>query len=184
MAVYINEGHVPEDSGPPWKHLDGHCPLLVERAEAGFTAKRVRNRDRMASTATSTRRRCPVCFDDGPPLADVAPPAWLGQARAAEAAQPGAYWTYDLSWPARRAAQVGMATHLAARLTSRWRGTCAGRLTGNDSIPWLYDATRENRSHEIELHVAFYETRADALAAEGELRTVKRAAGWHVSSDR
>lgn len=36
MAVYVNTGHRPEDGGLPWKHLDGRCPRLLERAEEGW----------------------------------------------------------------------------------------------------------------------------------------------------
>jgi hypothetical protein len=184
MAIYINQGHVPDGGGLPFKHLDGHCPLLTDRAEAGYAVKRVRNVDRAAKDGEGIRRRCPVCFADGSALTDAAVPRWLAEAKSAQSQNPEAFWTYDLMWPAKRASQVGMATHLHDRLASRWRGTCAGRLSGTDSIPWLYDAIREGRADEVELVVTPYASRAEALAAEQELRAEKRARGWHVSSDQ
>jgi hypothetical protein len=77
-----------------------------------------------------------------------------------------------------------MATRLHDRLRSRWRGTCAGRLTGRDSIAWYYDLLVADPHVELVLDAQPYANRDSALKAEAELRAAKRASGWQVSSDR
>jgi hypothetical protein len=185
VAVYVNDSHVPGDGGKVWKHLDANCSLLAERAKAGYAIKRVRNIDHGRAPGSSLRRRCPICFQDGPAIEDAPSLAWLEQARRRQQADPSAVaWTYDLMWPARMASQVGMATDLHGRLASRWRGTCKGRLVGADSIPWLYDAIRAGCADQIALKVEAFPSRESALEAERRLRERKRREGWQVSSDR
>jgi hypothetical protein len=111
-------------------------------------------------------------------------PAWLEGAKRLEQKRPAVAWTYDLMYPRKRLAQVGMASRLYERLLSRWRGTCAGRLSGRDSIPWYYDLMEADPRVELVLDAEGYPSRADALAAEQQLRERKRREGWQVSSDR
>lgn len=77
-----------------------------------------------------------------------------------------------------------MASDLIARLESRWRSTCKGRLGAADSIPWLYDLAAQHRQDEVLLSIAGYSSATEALKAEDALRRRKRREGWHVSSDR
>jgi hypothetical protein len=175
---------MPADGGRPFKHLDARCVLLLEAEAQGHEVRRVRNADHGKPNENHARRRCPVCFSDGCPLPGIPRPNWLDEAKRLEAATESVAWTYDLMWPTGKLSQVGMATKLHARLSSRWRGTCQGRLSGPDSIPWYYDLLVQDPAVELTLAATPYPTRELALEAESVLREQKRKDGWQVSSDR
>lgn len=68
MAVYISEGHRPDDGGKPWKHLSGSCPRLMELDRSGFAKKRVKNVDDKKPIELHVRRRCSICFAEPSPM--------------------------------------------------------------------------------------------------------------------
>jgi hypothetical protein len=112
-----------------------------------------------------------------------AEPPWLMKARRLEASKrTGTAWVYNLFDPGRHDAQVGMASDLHARLSSRWRATCKGGFV-QDGIPWLNDRLVEDAAFVPTLDAHPYPDAASALAAETTLRARLRAEGWHVSSD-
>lgn len=183
MAVYISVGHVPEDGGKPWKHLNGACPRLLALEDRGFPKKRVRNIDHKKPLELHVRRRCPLCFEEPKGLGPLPAPKWLETAEELERSKPRpTYWVYNLSDPQRKDAQVGMATNLATRLRSRWKATCAPGFVA-DGIPWLHERLKANPRFEPVLEVDRFTSRADALAGEARLRERLRASGWNVSSD-
>jgi hypothetical protein len=182
VAVHINEGHVPEDGGKPWKHLYPDCPLLLERAAHGYPARRVRNVDDRKPLSEHVRRRCPVCFGSGEALKGIPTPPWLKLAQKLQLETAAGAWVYDLMYEPEQRSQVGMATNLYTRLRSRFRATCRSRF-GEDCIPWYHDLLKRNPDVEVLLEAKPYATKAEALAAEDALRTRKRAQGWDVSSD-
>lgn len=184
MAIYINEGHTPEDGGKPWKHLNGSCPRLIECEQRGYPKIRAKNVDDKKPVELHVRRRCPICFKEPQAIRVSGEPGWLRRARELEATKAGGtYWVYNLSDPERKDAQVGMASNLATRLASRWKASLANGFV-QDSIPWLNERLQSDSSYEPRLDVERLGSRSAALAREAELRNTLRTSGWHVSSDR
>jgi hypothetical protein len=183
VAVLINDQHRPEDGGKPWKHLDGDCPLLLRRAAAGFSIRRVPNSDHGKPAESHIRRACLVCFQPGEPLGGIQPPAWLAEARRLEQGSDAVAWVYNLQHPYRKVAQVGMATNLHSRLKSRFTATLAGRFDKADNIPWYYDLLAAKSEDEPVLNATPFPSRAAAREAERDLRDKLRAEGWSVTSD-
>jgi hypothetical protein len=76
-----------------------------------------------------------------------------------------------------------MASRFYERLLSLWRGTCAGRLSGRDSIPWYYDLLEADPCVELVLDAQRYLNRADALCCRTTTPRAK-APGVASCSDR
>jgi hypothetical protein len=184
MAIYINEGHTPEDGGKPWKHLKGSCSRLLELEQKGYPKTRVKNVDDKKPLEAHVRRRCPVCFVEPQAIRVSGQPQWLRKARELEQSKPsGTYWVYNLYDPEKRDSQVGMAANLATRLMRRWKATIAKGFV-QDGIPWLHARLATEPGYEPRLDVERHCSRSTALARERELRESLRASGWYVSSDR
>ena len=112
VPIHINVGHTRDGDGKPWKHLSAHCPLLRERAEAGFPAKKIRNPDNNKPLEEHKYARCPECFGvGGGELSDVTrTPRFLETARRLEQRKaPGTFWVYNVFDRGDHKAQVGAA---------------------------------------------------------------------------
>ena len=180
MPIHINVGHTQDDGGKPWKHLSAHCPLLRERAEAGFPAKKIRNPDNNKPLEEHKYARCPECFGVGRgELSDVTrTPGFLETARRLEQRKAhGTFWVYNVFDRDDLKAQVGMAGDLYTRLRRRWLATRKSRF-GEDCIPWLYDKLSSNQGYEPDLEALPFPSRAAALAAERAKREQLAQAGW------
>src|SRR5919108_1450475 len=128
------------------------------------------------------RRRCPVCFEEGPPLGPRPEPEWLREARERSASARA--WVYSIELPAARRAQVGFASDLYGRLRSRWHATLKGRFGESDAVPFLYNALLEGRGGEIRVDMRPFHSEGEARAAEARLRADKERAGWHEGGMR